>query len=310
MQSNNKIIISAVVCSHNRIALTVKAIESLINQTFDKALYEIIAIDNASTDKTADVLKEKFSKVSNFRYVYEPKVGISEARNRGLSEVKSKYIAYIDDDSVASSDWLSRIVNLFEDNENIACVGGKIDLDWKTPPPSWLSPILFSLITYLDLKKTHFLKRPALGAANIAFRRSVFDLIGEFPSSLGRRGQGQLAGEETAIQQKILNAGYKILYNQHLCVTHYVHEGRLLKKTILARAYLQGVSNSILYFREISSFKLLLKFILKDLFCSPFKNVFLLCFTFLSDKQRFKRIVILNTWLGCLHGIINLNKYN
>ena len=92
--------ISAVVCTHNRAAYLRKALQSLVDQTMAQELYEIIVVDNASTDGTKQVVSE-YSGASNLRCLYEPVIGLSRARNTGWGNARGEYVAYLDDDAVA-----------------------------------------------------------------------------------------------------------------------------------------------------------------------------------------------------------------
>src|SRR3990170_3383610 len=107
------ILISAIVCTHNRAPYLFKALRSLDNQTLDSALYEVIVVDNASKDNTKEVFRE-FSGKTNWRYIYEPDIGLSRARNTGWRNAHGAYIAYLDDDAVACPEWLENIINVFE----------------------------------------------------------------------------------------------------------------------------------------------------------------------------------------------------
>src|SRR3989337_3554689 len=105
-------VISAIICTHNRVEYLTKAIQSLVDQNIPKSKYEIIVVDNCSTDSTREVV-EKFSSKSNIRYIYEPTLGANKARNTGWRNARGKYIAYLDDDAIASPVWLCRILQGF-----------------------------------------------------------------------------------------------------------------------------------------------------------------------------------------------------
>ena len=101
-------LISVVICTHNRSKYLLKAIRSVLGQDYPEDRYELVVIDNASTDSTADQVRP-FLDTGRLRYVLEPELGISFARNTGWREAAGRYIAYLDDDAVASPGWLSAI---------------------------------------------------------------------------------------------------------------------------------------------------------------------------------------------------------
>ncbi|MCM8789027.1 MAG: glycosyltransferase family 2 protein, partial [Candidatus Omnitrophica bacterium] len=139
------ILISAIVCSHNRSAFLNKAIQSLTSQSLQKNKYEIVIIDNASTDNTKKSVIQSQNDFPdhNIRYVYEENLGLSIARNRGICESKANYLAYLDDDAIADKFWLENILNVFETTtEKTGIVGGKVIPHWESPRPIWLHDLL------------------------------------------------------------------------------------------------------------------------------------------------------------------------
>ncbi|MBX2864275.1 MAG: glycosyltransferase family 2 protein, partial [Leptolyngbyaceae cyanobacterium MAG.088] len=89
--------ISAIICTHNRDQYLGAAIDSLLAQTLHDI--EIIVVDNGSTDSTAEVVQPRLSD-SRLRYVYEPTLGLSMARNKGANTANGDILAYLDDDAV------------------------------------------------------------------------------------------------------------------------------------------------------------------------------------------------------------------
>jgi len=144
---------SVIICTRNRAEYLQEAIKSLLDQSLQKNLYEIIIVDNRSTDNTKDIIK-KFSKSKNIRYIYEPILGLSQARNAGLKNARGKYVAYLDDEAVASKNWLETILETFESvKPRPGCIGGKIEPIWESPRPKWLSKETEIFITILDCSK-------------------------------------------------------------------------------------------------------------------------------------------------------------
>jgi glycosyltransferase involved in cell wall biosynthesis len=97
--------ISAIICTHNRDAYLGAAIDSLLAQSF-AGEFEVIVVDNASTDRTREVVNDRLPH-PRLHYIYEPVIGLSVARNTGATTARSPILAYLDDDAVASSAWLS-----------------------------------------------------------------------------------------------------------------------------------------------------------------------------------------------------------
>ncbi|MBS1783158.1 MAG: glycosyltransferase family 2 protein [Bacteroidetes bacterium] len=223
---NSKFAISAVICSYNRSKFIIKAIESIFSQDFDSKLFEVIVVDNNSTDETLNLLAQfKASHPNyNFRFVSETQQGVAFARTRCAIEASGAIVSYLDDDSIARPGWLKNTVEFYERNPNVWSIGGKITPYFLTPIPDWYSKYFFGLVGRFDqgdevkqLKKQRY---PC--GANMSFRKEVFEEIGYFNSALGRKGSGLLATEEKDIYIRILMYGKKVYYLPTVEVLHAV----------------------------------------------------------------------------------------
>lgn len=257
---------SIIICTHNRSSNLVNALEKLAALDYPRDNYEIIVIDNGSTDDTSEVVAEA-SRHESIIYVREERVGLSYARNRGIETAGGAYIAFIDDDAWPEAGWLRKLEEVFK-NPNVACAGGKVIpvLQKLTGWPHWLHRrhlSFFTVIDYPDQRKLHYAAYP-LGT-NIAFRKSVFAQIGYFDPSLGRTGTSLLSMEEIELCYRIENAGFDIVYTPEAIVNHKVHEERLTKEWVEQRAYWEGISAALLEWKNFTKIQLLLKY-LKYLF--------------------------------------------
>jgi len=110
--------ISVVICTYNRQAYIVSCLQHLAKQSLPLQQYEVIVVDNCSTDETALLVKHFLHQNSSlpFRYVFEENKGLSYARGRGVAESKSEIILYIDDDAEADEHLLKTFVDFFYQN--------------------------------------------------------------------------------------------------------------------------------------------------------------------------------------------------
>jgi glycosyltransferase involved in cell wall biosynthesis len=240
--------ISAVVCTFNRAQYLRKAIRSLLDQTLPSEDYEIIVVDNGSTDGTAEMVRDEFPCVSNLNYIREPVLGLSQARNKGWRCATGDYVAYLDDDAVASPSWLENILRVFETVRPMpGCVGGKVELIWEASRPKWLSEEMVGYLTKVDLAKTPVIVNDTqwLAGANMAFPRGRLEELSGFDLGLGRKSNKLLSMEEIQVQRKLQNKGYNCFYDPEVSVKHHVPPSRLTQKWFLRRAYWQGVSNAL-----------------------------------------------------------------
>jgi glycosyltransferase involved in cell wall biosynthesis len=240
--------LSVVVCTHNRAPMLRRALESLSAQTLDPASYEVIVVDNASTDATAQVVRDCATPFE-LRYVREERLGLSRARNAGAAVASAPYVAYLDDDARAESQWLEALLHAFESVVPApGAVGGRVWLDWEGLPPSWLPQRYWSLYTYVDHGEAgHCLTAGEyLVGANIAFRADVLREQGGFDTRLGRRGTSLLSGEEAALLGRLREQDVPIYYEPKAIVWHAVAQARRRRRWFWARLFWDGATQPLL----------------------------------------------------------------
>jgi glycosyltransferase involved in cell wall biosynthesis len=241
--------ISAIICTHNRAGYLSKALQSLVNQSLLKEQFEILVVDNKSTDTTQQVVCEEFAFVPNLRYFYDPILGLSQARNTGWRNASGEYIAYLDDDAIACPQWLERILDAFSKAvPQPGGVGGKVEPIWEVPRPDWLPDPLLSYLTIVDWSEvpTTLDDWRYIAGANMAFPKFILDTIGGFPMNLGRQGNQLLSNEEICMRDQIKSRGYTIYYHPEIVVKHHVPASRLTQDWFIRRLYWQGISEAYL----------------------------------------------------------------
>lgn len=248
----SKIGISVIICTHNRASYLVRSIENITNQTLQKELYEIIIVDNRSTDNTKNIVFNFIFEGYNIKYFLEPKLGLSNARNRGIYESKFKYLIFLDDDAFASKDLLKLYFDAFTKIETPpACIAGKIILDYEVPKPKWFpqNPGFEKSLTYLNYgDKDRFLQYANYEypyGANMGIVKSFLLDIGGFDSNLGRKGGNLLSGEESKVFYDLYKNGKSIYYLHNAYVNHLVPKERLTKKFFYKRFYWYGITMAV-----------------------------------------------------------------
>jgi glycosyltransferase involved in cell wall biosynthesis len=232
--------ISVIVCTYNRSESLRKTLSSLAQLWAPAGTpWELIVVDNNSTDDTAEVVKT-FAAAASFsvRYVCEINQGLSHARNSGIEEARGDIIAFTDDDVTVDPRWLRELQKIFDQFGCIG-VGGRIFPVWIGQKPSWLD-------SWLERDSSHSLRSgtvmsfdygekpcelgtsPVVGA-NMAFKKTAFENYGVFRTDLGKRGNDPMIGEETEFCTRLSRAGHKLIYAPGAVVYHLVPKARVKK---------------------------------------------------------------------------------
>lgn len=242
-------IFSIVICTYNRKNLLKETLNSLIKQSFDHDLCEILIVDNNSTDGTENICSDfiKDNPGIHIRYVLEENAGLSYARNRGIKEAQAELISFIDDDVIVSRTYASEVINFFKNHPTALALGGKILPNYESEKPKWMSVFLEPLMSVIDLGKKEriFPKGKFPVGANMIFKKDVFDKIGLFNTNLGRKGKNMLGGEEKDIFNRINKIEGEVWYSPKPWIYHYVPDNRLTKDFIKKQALGIGFSEKV-----------------------------------------------------------------
>lgn len=233
--------ISVIVCTYNRSELLGGALHTLCHQTLDTSRYELIVVDNNSTDKTSEVVGEFGRRFTNVRYCLEPQLGLSHARNRGWREAGGEYVAYIDDDARAGESWLETALGLFENKEPAPlCLGGPVMPFYSTTKPIWFKE---EIRTWGDSPR-YLRVGESFSGSNMIWRRSILEILGGFDVKSGVRGDYLSVGEETALFRKIWHSCEQphFYYSPELVVHHWVPPTKMKVSYQLKRAFAAGQS--------------------------------------------------------------------
>jgi glycosyltransferase involved in cell wall biosynthesis len=242
-----ELLVSAVVCTHNRAALLRRALASLAAQTLPATRYEIIVVDNASTDDTRELVTRELSGLDQLRYLFEPRLGVSHARNTGWRAARAPLVAYLDDDAIAGPDWLARAVSVFSALESApGCLGGPVLPIWEAPRPAWLPDGLLPYLTVLQLEQDAgpMPRGKFLYGTNSVFPRERLAEVGGYAPELGPIGSSNRTGEDTLVQKQLRQRGYTLWYDPSLSVQHLIPAGRVTRGWVLRRLYLEGLSRA------------------------------------------------------------------
>lgn len=242
--------VSIVICTYNRAELLRETLQALPRlHGIGKA--EIVIVDNRSTDHTRSV-SEYFIKAFQgriaVRYVYEPRQGLSVARNTGVRAARGEIAAFLDDDAIPEAGWLSAIVTTFGSKPELCGMGGPIAPRFEQARPAWLAGPLELPYTIVNLGNAARAYPSGLHpyGANMAVRKRYLE-ANPFPAELGRQGALLLSGEESWLFDRMRENGKETCYHPDMAVVHFIPASRLTRDWIRRRYYCQGVTNGMLW---------------------------------------------------------------
>ncbi|QDS85999.1 GalNAc(5)-diNAcBac-PP-undecaprenol beta-1,3-glucosyltransferase [Rosistilla ulvae] len=240
--------ISVAICTWNRSGLLRRTLQSIAEMEMgDPIEWELIVVDNNSSDDTADVIGS-FAQQLPIRYVHEPQQGLSLSRNRAIDTATGDYILWTDDDVLVSKQWLNAYRSAFAAAPDIAFFGGCIE-PWFEPPgcPDWISETwakcnpAFSPRMLGDAEVELTAERLPYGA-NFAVRTDV-QQAHRYDPRWGRVGSGMMGGEEIAVLREIVRCGGRGRWVPGAPLRHIVPARRASEKFVRDYFVGQGMEN-------------------------------------------------------------------
>lgn len=210
--------ITVVICTYNRAKVLPLALDSLVNQQTGGAFtYDIVIVNDSSTDETPDVIAAVQAASSvTLHPVLATGQGVAAARNLGWQSAQGEWIAYTDDDQVNEPNWLLALWNLAQ-KHNAKCVGGAVHLRFDEPPTmplTWVTKSMLGFKEHPEKQITRLMDCP--GTGNVMFHRSVFEKVGGFDNGL------HWGGEDAELMVRVLDAGITVWFTPESVVHHLI----------------------------------------------------------------------------------------
>jgi len=254
------IMLSVIIPTRNRADFLKLALLSIQSQTLPADSFEVIVIDNGSTDNTRQAVESFQQKLRNIRYFYDSTPGLHVGRHLGMKMAKSDILVYADDDIEAFPTWLQAIAESFQ-NQDVVLVGGKNLPKFEEEPPEWIKKMwkpdknghrIISYLSVLDLGDEIKTIYPYLVfGCNFSIKRATLLEAGGFhPDAMPQEMLRYRGDGETHVSKFIESMKYKTIYNPKASVFHVVPPGRLSEAYFRKRAYLQGISDSYTQIRN------------------------------------------------------------
>jgi glycosyltransferase involved in cell wall biosynthesis len=238
-----------------------KAIQSFIRQNYLSSEYEILVVDNGSSDDTREITENTTActPTHNIKYLYEPEPGLLSGRHGGALQARGDILIFVDDDVEAVSGWLSAIIEAFNDPK-VHLVGGPSLPTFELEPPAWIKKYWIKIddriicgplsISYMKNGKREI--DPGLvWGLNFAIRKTtLFDLGGFHPDCIPKSLQHFQGDGETGLTRKAKEKNLKAAYAPGALVYHNIPKERLTVSYFEERNYYQGVCDSYTLIRQ------------------------------------------------------------
>jgi len=210
-------LVTIVVCTRNRGARLHLALDALagINSRHE---WDVLMVDNASTDQTADVIKSYTGLGDRLSYAMAEEVGLGAARDFAWRLARGEILAFTDDDCYPAPDFVDAVVDVFSRRGDVGLVGGRILLFDPNDVPMAVDP--------RDVPQDHtpraYLETASFHGANMAIRKAVLERVGGFDRRMG--AGTPFPCEDIDVAAAVSWAGYTTRFDPRPVVYH--HHGR------------------------------------------------------------------------------------
>jgi glycosyltransferase involved in cell wall biosynthesis len=230
-QSPDCVGVSVALCCHNSAKLLPPTIAHLKEQRLSNVKWEVVLIDNASTDDT--VLKARQcwgdSGPAPMRILSEPRLGLSYARDRAFKEARYEIVTFVDDDNWIAPDWISTVSECMSTDPKLGALASTHTAIADVPFPKWFTRYAIyyaaSTVPSSDTNETWYLT-----GAGMSVRRSVWFWLknnGFYSRLTDRVGNRLSTGGDVELGFAIRLAGWKVRVEPRLTLTHFLTERRL-----------------------------------------------------------------------------------
>ena len=233
--------ISVVICTYNRAHLLPTVLQTVCEQALDCAEYEVLVVDNNSTDESRLVTESFMQRYENLRYCFEPQQGLSYARNRGWQEARGKYVAYTDDECKVPPQWLTVAKEVIVKHSPAVLGGPYFPFYDRAKPPWFRDQYALSLQQKVSgpLDKS---PRKYLSGGNLFFDKTVLQKVGGFDVNLGQQGKRLGYGEDSGLVNYIrFNMPEELVYYEpQLFLFHLVRPNKMTMRWLTRSRFVNG----------------------------------------------------------------------
>lgn len=242
--------LSVVICTYNRGKYLPMVLDSLKKQQYPFSSFEILLVNNNSTDQTDKIIQEyqQENPTLPLTYIIEYNQGISYARNRGVTESTGDIIVFIDDDETVEPNFLRNVDDFFTRYPDAGISSGPVIPVYESQKPQWLSHYTMRLVTGAYQKGNHIKLLPPKdypGTGHACFRKALFLKYGAFDTSLGRKGNSLMGAEDKDFFLRLMHGGEKCYYLPSAKIYHHIPDSKLTDEHFKKLTYALGRSERV-----------------------------------------------------------------
>jgi glucosyl-dolichyl phosphate glucuronosyltransferase len=238
-----------IICTYNNADLLERTLAKLAKQRFSSSCsWTTLVVDNNCTDHTASVVNAYIhtETIPGLRLIVEPKQGLTQARLCGINQTSSEWVAFVDDDCLLAEDWVEQAIAFATSHPQCGAFGGKVILEWETPPSPTLVKRARSFAANDRGETTQQLSRQNfhIPGAGLVMQRKALEQSGWLEKQFlsDREGKKLSSGGDSEIVLRILNAGYELWYTPNCVLHHFIPAKRISETYLVKLTYGLGTS--------------------------------------------------------------------
>jgi len=246
---------TVIIPTYNRASSLGRALQSVADMDLSRELYEVVVVDNSSTDDTPRVVQGFLGRGVSIRYLKEARLSLTAARHAGANAASAPILSYLDDDVIVDRGWLPGVIDAFESDDKVGVVGGPILPIFEAEPPDWVKEYypMSGWLSLMDRGSSRHETHDAYGP-NFSVRKDVLQEVAGFPAdTIGVEAQGRagvvekiyVGSGDVGLCAKVRKAGYKVLYEPKALVHHVIPAVRLTKAWWHSRLAGEGCCNAL-----------------------------------------------------------------